>query len=94
MEHGETPEVALRRELMEELGVEVEGLRHLTTDDTEVEGRIIRLRCFAAQLVGSAPADSTDHDEMRWCSARELTTLDWAEPDLPAVRLLSGADSA
>lgn len=86
---GETPEQALVREIAEELGVVVRAGAYLTVDETAVGQRIVRLICLRATLNGAAPVTSTDHDELRWVGPTELATLEWAAPDLPAVRLLS-----
>ena len=90
VESLETPESALIREIHEELGVRVVVEGHLITEDTPgTAGRTIRLVCLRARLDGPPPSSSTDHDRLEWLQPAELAQLDWAEPDLPAVRLLS-----
>lgn len=91
IEPGEQPEAALARELREELDVDVAVGRMLRTDVTEVDGRGIRLTCFAATLAGPRPVASTDHDRLAWVRPTELGALHWADPDLPMVRELAGA---
>jgi 8-oxo-dGTP diphosphatase len=88
IEPGETPQTALSRELREELGVDAQvgPLLDRTTTRTG-EGRI-DLACYAVTVAGDRPARSTDHDELRWLSVRELRTVDWADADLPAVAIL------
>ncbi|WP_345800219.1 (deoxy)nucleoside triphosphate pyrophosphohydrolase [Microbacterium sp. AZCO] len=85
VEPGESPEEALVREIREELSVEILVTGHLTSDVTGP----IRLICLRARLEGEAPATSTDHDELRWVDHATMRDLDWADADLPAVRLLS-----
>lgn len=92
VEPGETAEQAVVREIAEELGVAIRVGRLLTVDETAVRARTVRLTCLRATLEGAAPAASTDHDELRWVAPAELVGLDWAAPDWPAVRLLSGVD--
>lgn len=81
-EPGESDEMALVREIQEELGIEIRVLRHF---DSSVTGEI-ELVCYAAELVGVAPTNSTDHDELRWLREEELSGLDWAEADKPALK--------
>ena len=89
VEPGETADQALRREIAEELGVEISVVGELTADVTVVGGRSIRLVCLRATLLNAAPESSTDHDELRWTAPADLPSLEWAAPDLPAVRLLA-----
>lgn len=85
----ETPETALVREIREELGIDIEVVSQLRTDETQVGNSVIRLICLRARLMGEAPVASLDHDEMRWLAPESLYGLDWAAPDLPAVAELT-----
>ncbi len=89
VEPGESPVEALVREIREELGVDIVVLGELTTDDTVVDGRTVRLTCLRARLDGPRPTTSTDHDELRWVEPAGLPGLDWAAPDWPAVWMLA-----
>ncbi len=81
-ELGESLEAALIREIGEELGVEITVLREF---DRSTTGEI-DLVCFVCELVDAVPTGSTDHSELRWVPEAELSKLDWAEPDLPALK--------
>lgn len=81
-EPGESDEVALVREIREELGIEIRVVRHF---DTSVTGDI-ELACYVSELVGPEPSKSTDHDELRWLKEDELSGLDWSEADKPALK--------
>ncbi|MDA2985820.1 MAG: (deoxy)nucleoside triphosphate pyrophosphohydrolase [Actinomycetota bacterium] len=83
-EAGEALEAALVREIKEELNVDVSVLRQF---DRTITGEI-DLVCFAAELTGEKPTTSTDHSELRWVPESELSNLDWARPDLPALKKL------
>jgi 8-oxo-dGTP diphosphatase len=79
---GEPLEDALVREIKEELNTEIKVIRKFdqcTTGDIE-------LVTFVCELLGEKPQFSTDHSEMRWVPENELSKLDWAEPDLPALK--------
>ena len=83
-EDGESLENALVREIDEELGVQIKVLRQF---DRTTTGEI-DLVCFVAELTGEKPSKSTDHSELRWVSENDLSKLDWAEPDIPALKKL------
>ncbi len=81
-ETDESLEDALVREIREELGVEIKVVRQFDRSKTGD----IDLVCFACELVGEGPSQSTDHSELRWVREQDLSKLDWAEPDLPALK--------
>lgn len=83
-EDGESFENALVREIHEELGVQIKVVRQF---DRTTTGEI-DLVCFVAELTGEKPTQSTDHSEIRWVPENELSKLDWAEPDIPALKKL------
>ena len=81
-EPGEALEVAIVREINEELGVEISVVRQFDRSQTGD----IDLVTYVCDLVGQKPTASTDHSELRWVPEAELSKLDWAEPDLPALK--------
>lgn len=83
-EQEETLENALVREIREELGVQIKVIRQF---DRTTTGEI-DLVCFVAELADEKPTESTDHSELRWVAENDLSSLDWAEPDLPALKKL------
>lgn len=90
LDHGETEPEALLREIREELAIDVRVLRLFdrSTTETEIRGQsvVIELACYVCDLAGEKPVASTDHDELRWVSESQMSALNWAEPDLPAVK--------
>ncbi len=93
VEPGESCSDALRRELLEELGVSV-------TLGSELEGPLAQgwpladgaaMRVWPAEIVQGEPAPLEDHDELLWFgrdSLSELLALPWIPVDLPIVRAL------
>ena len=79
---GEDLAEALIREIREELGVHISIVRQF---DRSTTGEI-DLVTFVCDLESEKPLNSTDHSEIRWVPEQELSKLDWAEPDLPALK--------
>lgn len=86
---GESPEQALIREVAEELACDIDVGALLDRTTTQVGDHSIDLACYFVRVKNDYPLVSTDHDEIRWLTSKALLDLDWATPDLPAVRLLS-----
>lgn len=86
IEHTESPEVALIREIQEELGVQIEVLGHLSEGSYSSPEIEIQLSVYRAALSGPKPITSSDHDQIRWVVPDELKGYDFVPADLPAVR--------
>ena len=88
VEPAETPDAALRREIREELGVDIQVGRLLLRETTRVGDLDIDLACYECTLSTVAPTASIDHDLLVWQPLARLGELDWARPDLPMVSML------
>jgi 8-oxo-dGTP diphosphatase len=84
IEPGESPEAALARELVEELGIEIEVGARIGRGEAEVAGRLIRLDVYRAKIVAGTPV-AREHARVAWLAPDELASLAWAEADLPIV---------
>ncbi|WP_230208181.1 (deoxy)nucleoside triphosphate pyrophosphohydrolase [Microlunatus sp. Gsoil 973] len=89
IEPGETPQQALHREILEELGVSITVGAWLDTSTTIVDGAPIELSCYLVEDFEPDPVISTDHDQLVWRHHADLPAMPFAEPDLPAVRLIA-----
>lgn len=88
IEHGETPEQALVREINEEFDTEIEIIRPLITVDHEYQSFSISLHGFLCRIVtGSLPLK--EHVAFRWLSMNELREPDWAAADIGIVDKLT-----
>ncbi len=89
IEAGETPEVALARELNEELGIHatigrhVAGLRHRYRNGASVDLQFFLVREFEGEL------ENRIFNEMRWSPLDALPGYDFLAADLDLVRELA-----
>lgn len=88
IEDGETKEEALKREILEELGCEIEVFEHVEDTIYEYEKVIVRLETFMAKITFGTPK-SSEHAEIRWLARNELCQLNWAPADVPAIEKLT-----
>lgn len=87
IEPGETPQRALAREIVEELGCEIMVGDKVVTTTFRYDFGTIRLTTYVCTLVSGAP-EPTEHAEVRWVPAADLESLEWAAADIPAVELI------
>ncbi len=90
VEADEAPEAALRREIREELTVEIEVGPWLGRGTDDSDGVVIALDVFVARLV-SGEVRLTEHHRYGWFCAEEIDSLEWAaadQPILPALKRL------
>ena len=89
LEDGEPAELALHRELDEELKLKVkiyEPLQPVDYCDSDSSIRLIPFLCEPAQTSAPVPVD---HVEIRWIEIGQSGQLTWAPPDIPLVATLS-----
>jgi 8-oxo-dGTP diphosphatase len=84
IEPGESPESALAREIEEELGCTLSLGAALTPVDHPYPGGILILRPYLAHVAHGVPV-AHEHSALRWVTAEEAATLDWAPADVPVL---------
>jgi len=89
-EPGESLEVCLARELMEELAVECTVGRPILVTRHVYAERTVELHFFATTLSGN-PVPQLGQ-EMRWASRADLGTLPFPEADRELIQLLMRPD--
>jgi 8-oxo-dGTP diphosphatase len=89
VEPGESPQQALRRELLEELAVEVELGAELVGPDAGCWpiSPHLTMRLWFATLSGE-PRPEVAHDRVRWLDATQLDGVPWLPADVAVTDLL------
>ncbi|MCH7999280.1 MAG: NUDIX domain-containing protein [Chloroflexi bacterium] len=80
-ESGESPEETLRRELIEELGIDVLEFKRLPDRDTTWDGEAARVAVFAVTSWRGKPRNRArhEHSAIAWFRREELKSLPMSE---------------
>lgn len=84
---GEEPQVALVREIKEELGCAITVDEKVEEIEYEYETIIVHLTTYKAQIIEGIPK-ALEHTELKWVSVKDLNNLNWAPADIPTVESL------
>ena len=84
IEAGETETDCIKREILEELNIEIEVLERLTPSIHNYPTFSIELIPYTANYV-SGILNLKEHHQYLLLDKDKLNTLDWAEADLPIV---------
>jgi ADP-ribose pyrophosphatase YjhB (NUDIX family) len=74
LDNGEEPEAGLKREMMEELGVEIKNpkISGIFVDTYIEEDNFVICLYYEANINGQEPKAGSDIDDIKWFSAKEL----------------------
>ena len=84
IEEGETPQEALKREIMEELDTVIEVGELIHTVEYDYPAFHLSMDCFLASIV-SGDLVLKEHEDARWLSMDELDDLEWLPADVELV---------
>ncbi|WP_246014647.1 (deoxy)nucleoside triphosphate pyrophosphohydrolase [Geomonas oryzae] len=84
IEPGEGREECLKRELVEEMGVEIAVGRPLTPVTHSYPAFDVTLYPYICSIV-SGEITLHEHSAMTWLSPERMLELDWADADLPII---------
>ena len=87
IEANEPPNEALKRELEEELGMEVELRNHFTTVIHDYKYFVIKLIAIKCTFI-KASFIMSDHDAYEWVEVRDLLNWRLADADIPIAKAL------
>src|SRR5690625_4841022 len=87
IEQGESSKDALKREIHEEMSCDISVGAQLDHTVYEYDFGIVHLTTFYCTLLDGTPV-LTEHKSIKWLRKEELTMLDWAPADIPAIKKL------
>ncbi|MDF1698324.1 MAG: (deoxy)nucleoside triphosphate pyrophosphohydrolase [Saprospiraceae bacterium] len=87
VELNELAEKALRRELLEELSMEIDKIEFFTTVQHRYDEITIELIAYTCEMV-RFDFKLTDHDIIQWVTIEELLGLNLAPADIPIMKKL------
>ncbi len=84
MEPGESKEDALKRELREELNVEIEVENLLKTIEYDYPNFHLTMHCFKSKLKKGEP-ELLEHEAAKWVSKDEIDNIAWLPADIEII---------
>ena len=84
IEEGETPQEALKREIMEELETEITVGELIDTIEYDYPTFHLSMDCFWAEIV-SGDLVLTEHKAAKWLTKDELDSVDWLPADITLI---------
>ena len=86
-ERGESLEDCLRRELREELGIDITSPVHFRTIRHDYPSKIVELHFFHC-AISRGEAVALDCEEVRWVMPNEMTDYEFPPADRPLIKAL------
>lgn len=84
IEPGETPQQALKREIMEELDTEIEIGELIQTVEYDYPEFHLSMDCFWSTII-SGDLVLREHEAAKWLTKESLGSVDWLPADLELV---------
>ncbi|MCD7824964.1 MAG: (deoxy)nucleoside triphosphate pyrophosphohydrolase [Clostridiaceae bacterium] len=84
IEEGETPQEALKREIMEELDTEIVVGKLIDTVEYDYPTFHLSMDCFWAGIV-SGDLVLKEHEAAKWLTKAELDSVEWLPADVAMV---------
>ena len=88
IEEGETPQEALKREIMEELETEIRVGDLIDTIEYDYPTFHLSMDCFWAEIV-SGDLVLKEHEAAKWLTKETLDSVEWLPADLGLIEKLN-----
>ena len=90
IEEGETPQEALKREIMEELETEIIVGELIDTIEYDYPTFHLSMDCFWSEIV-SGDLVLTEHAAAKWLTKEELDSVEWLPADITLIEKIKTA---
>lgn len=91
VEAGESLENALKREIREELAVEIDVQRLFSTIEYDYPNFHLKMHCFLASLAGGI-LTLREHEAAKWLTKEELDSVDWLPADIQLIENIKSSN--
>lgn len=88
IEPGESREVALKREIQEELGVDIAIENLLCTTEYDYPSFHLTMHCYLCSIA-SGEIELREHKSARWLTAETLDSVEWLPADKDVISRLN-----
>ena len=88
IEEGETPQAALKREIMEELDTEISVGELIDTVEYDYPTFHLSMDCFWCEIV-KGDLVLKEHEAAKWLTAVELNSVEWLAADITLIKIIS-----
>lgn len=88
IEHGETPQEALQREIIEELDTEILVGDLIDTVEYDYPTFHLSMDCFWCQII-RGDLILKEHEAARWVTKKQLNDIEWLPADITLVGRIS-----
>lgn len=89
IEEGETPQEALKREILEELDTEIAIGELVETIEYDYPTFHLSMDCFWCEIV-KGDLVLKEHEAARWLTREELTDVEWLPADVAVAKKIEG----
>jgi len=87
IEQGESHQDALIREIKEELSADILVKEYITTINHEYNSFFLTMHCYYCDII-KGDLVLSEHLDSKWLSKDEMKKYDFADADLPLIKLL------
>ncbi len=85
---GETPQEALKREIIEELETEISVGDLIDTIEYDYPTFHLSMDCFWAEII-SGDLVLNEHEDAKWLKREELSSVGWLPADIALIELIA-----